>query len=242
MQEIKCPNCGKTFVVDDAGYAQIVRQVRDSEFDRELLKREKDIADAKAREAELAQMRQKEAFDRALGEREKRIEQLSAQLTGSETEKQLAVSEAVGKQAEKLAEAERRVEQLKAQLASGETEKQLAVSEAVGKQAEKLAEAERRVEQLKAQLQGGEADKKLAVSEAVREKEKELSEQAAEMAEYTKDRIIFFLCLPMYTPARSRCFMLNGVSRVSSTSNLLRAIYTTSLSSSMPFCSRNTSR
>ena len=35
MQEIKCPNCGKTFVVDDAGYAQIVRQVRDSEFDRE---------------------------------------------------------------------------------------------------------------------------------------------------------------------------------------------------------------
>ena len=183
MQEIKCPNCGKTFVVDDAGYAQIVRQVRDSEFDRELLKREKDIADAKAREAELAQMRQKEAFDRALGEREKRIEQLSAQLTGSETEKQLAVSEAVGKQAEKLAEAERRVEQLKAQLASGETEKQLAVSEAVGKQAEKLAEAERRVEQLKAQLQGGEADKKLAVSEAVREKEKELSEQAAEMAE-----------------------------------------------------------
>ena len=56
MQEIKCPNCGKTFVVDDAGYAQIVRQVRDSEFDRELLKREKDIADAKAREAELAQI------------------------------------------------------------------------------------------------------------------------------------------------------------------------------------------
>ncbi len=67
-------------------------------------------------------------------------------------------------------------------------------------------------------------------------------EQAAEMAENTRDRIIFFLCLPMYTPARSRCFMLNGVSRVSSTSNLLRAIYTTSLSSSMPFCSRNTSR
>ena len=48
--------------------------------------------------------------------REKRVEQLAAQLAGSETEKQLAVSEAVGKQAEKLAEAERRVEQLKARL------------------------------------------------------------------------------------------------------------------------------
>ena len=49
-------------------------------------------------------------------------------------------------------------------------------------------------------------------------------EQAAEMAENSRDKIIFFLWRPMYTPARSRCFMLNGVSRVSSTSNLLRAI------------------
>ena len=47
MQEIKCPNCGKTFVVDDSGYAQIARQVRDSEFDRALRQRERDIAEAK---------------------------------------------------------------------------------------------------------------------------------------------------------------------------------------------------
>ena len=100
MQEIKCPNCGKTFVVDDSGYAQIARQVRDSEFDRALRQRERDIAEAKEKELELAQMRQKEAFDRALAEAERRVEQLAAQLTSSETEKQLAVSEAVGKQAE----------------------------------------------------------------------------------------------------------------------------------------------
>ena len=96
MQEIRCPNCGKTFMVDDTGYAQIAQQVRDSEFDRALRQREKDIAEAKERELELARMRQKEAFDQALGEREKRIEQLSAQLTGSETEKRLAVTEAMG--------------------------------------------------------------------------------------------------------------------------------------------------
>ena len=70
MQEIRCPNCGKTFMVDDTGYAQIAQQVRDSEFDRALRQREKDIAEAKERELELARMRQKEAFDQALGERE----------------------------------------------------------------------------------------------------------------------------------------------------------------------------
>ena len=62
MQEIKCPNCGKTFVVDDSGYAQIAQQVRDSEFDRALRQRERDIAEAKEKEFELAQMRQKEAW------------------------------------------------------------------------------------------------------------------------------------------------------------------------------------
>ena len=84
MQEIKCPNCGKTFVVDDSGYAQIARQVRDSEFDRALRQRERDIAEAKEKELELAQMRQKEAFDRALAEAERRVEQLKAQLAGGD--------------------------------------------------------------------------------------------------------------------------------------------------------------
>ena len=186
MQEIKCPNCGKTFVVDDAGYAQIVRQVRDSEFDRELLKREKDIADAKAREAELAQMRQKEAFDRALGEREKRIEQLSAQLTGSETEKQLAVSEAVGKQAEKLAEAERRVEQLKAQLQGGEADKKLAVSEAVREKEKELSEQAAEMAELKNRLARQETESQLKAQSMQREYESRLK-QKDEMIEYYKD-------------------------------------------------------
>ena len=43
MQELKCPNCGKVFQVDDAGYAQIVQQVRDEEFRKELDRREQDL-------------------------------------------------------------------------------------------------------------------------------------------------------------------------------------------------------
>ena len=35
MQEIKCPNCGEVFQVDETGYAQIVKQVRDQEFAKE---------------------------------------------------------------------------------------------------------------------------------------------------------------------------------------------------------------
>ena len=186
MQEIKCPNCGKTFVVDDSGYAQIAQQVRDSEFDRALRQRERDIAEAKEKEFELAQMRQKEAFDRALAEAEKRVEQLAAQLTSSETEKQLAVSEAVGKQAEKLAEAERRVEQLKAQLAGSETEKQLAVSEAVRQKEKELSEQASEVAALKNRLANQETESQLKQQSLQREYESRLR-QKDEMIEYYKD-------------------------------------------------------
>ena len=186
MQEIKCPNCGKTFVVDDSGYAQIARQVRDSEFDRALRQRERDIAEAKEKELELAQMRQKEAFDRALAEAERRVEQLKAQLAGSETEKQLAVSEAVGKQAEKLAEAERRVEQLKAQLAGGETEKKLAVSEAVREKEKELSEQASEVAALKNRLANQETESQLKQQSLQREYESRLR-QKDEMIEYYKD-------------------------------------------------------
>ena len=46
MRELKCPNCGKTFTVDEAGYAAILSQVKNKEFDRELEKRLHDMAEA----------------------------------------------------------------------------------------------------------------------------------------------------------------------------------------------------
>ena len=45
MQEIKCPNCGKMFQVDETGYAQILQQVRDQEFEKELGRREQELID-----------------------------------------------------------------------------------------------------------------------------------------------------------------------------------------------------
>ena len=46
MQEIKCPNCGEVFQVDESGYAQIAQQVRDKEFEKELSRRQQEM-DAK---------------------------------------------------------------------------------------------------------------------------------------------------------------------------------------------------
>ena len=45
MQEIRCPNCGEVFQVDETGYAQIAQQVRDEEFKKELARREQELAE-----------------------------------------------------------------------------------------------------------------------------------------------------------------------------------------------------
>lgn len=132
MQKIKCPNCGEVFMVDESGYAQIVKQVRDREFDRELRQREKELEDLKEKDLELAQIKQKEAFDKALSlreaalsEKDREIALLKAQLGNSETEKRLAVSEAVQKKEKELSEKATQITELRSQLSGKETERQL---------------------------------------------------------------------------------------------------------------------
>ena len=57
MQEIKCPNCGKVFQVDAAGYAQILQQVRDREFEKELERRRQELAAQKENDITIVRMK-----------------------------------------------------------------------------------------------------------------------------------------------------------------------------------------
>lgn len=204
MQEIKCPNCGKTFLVDESGYAQIVRQVRDREFDRELQRRERAMEDTKAKDLEIVRMKQKKEFEQALSaqeaqlaEKERLIEQLKARLSGSETEKQLAVTQAVSQKEQEreaalsqknneLAEKARAIEALKAQLSNSETEKQLAVSEAVREKEKEVSEKETEIAGLKNRLSSQETESALKRQSLLREYEGKLK-QKDELIEYYKD-------------------------------------------------------
>ena len=83
MQELKCPNCGKVFQVDEAGYAQIVQQVRGEEFDRELRGREAALKDQHQKDLKMAQADREQALiqaraqnAQALAEKDRLITQL----------------------------------------------------------------------------------------------------------------------------------------------------------------------
>ena len=96
MHEIICPHCNKAFKIDEAGYANILKQVRDGDFDKqlherlELAEREKQGAIALA-EAKVANALQGDA-----ARKDAEIQALQAQLAAGEVVRKLAVAEALG--------------------------------------------------------------------------------------------------------------------------------------------------
>ncbi len=132
MQEIKCPKCGEVFVVDESGYANIVKQVRDKEFAKELQKREEELKDAQQKDLDLVRLEQKNQLDKALSakdselsEKDKKIQELEACIKNNEISRNLAVSEARQLKDKELAEKNTEIIRLKDQLSNKDTEKQL---------------------------------------------------------------------------------------------------------------------
>jgi hypothetical protein len=101
MNDIICPKCKKAFKVDEAGYAEIIKQVRDHQFEEEINNRLGDaiqLAEAKITNSfqDKTSTKEKE-FDEILGKKEKEIIEMKSKLENSETEKKLTVSEATKK-------------------------------------------------------------------------------------------------------------------------------------------------
>ena len=132
MQEIKCPKCGEVFVVDESGYANIVKQVRDKEFARELQKREEELKDVQQKDLDLVRLEQKNQLDKALSakdselsEKDKKIQELEACIKNNEISRNLAVSEAVNAKEKEIAQKNTEIIRLRDQLSNKDTEKQL---------------------------------------------------------------------------------------------------------------------
>lgn len=132
MQEIKCPNCGTVFQVDESEYAQILRQVRDEEFKKELEYRAKDLEEKKKTDVQLVRMEQEKKLGEVitskaseLAEKERIIEQLRMQIAGEKTERELAVSKAVQQKEKELSEKQTEITRLKGKISNTEAQSKL---------------------------------------------------------------------------------------------------------------------
>ena len=135
MHEIICPHCGKAFKIDEAGYADILKQVRDSDFDKQLHARLELAEQEKATAVELAKTRVTSELQVASATKDAEIVALKAKLSAGETERMLAVSQALStleKDLHKVATTkDSEIQDLKAQLAASETAQKLALTQAV---------------------------------------------------------------------------------------------------------------
>lgn len=168
--EIKCPHCGEAFTVDESGYAAILNQVRDQEFQREVDARVSLAEKSREQEVALAVTKAEEALRAQIAERDGELVNLKAQLSVQQQqasmETQIAVqrAEAAAKDAQVAVERERddlrgKVErardELEAQKTRAEAELARARAEAQAQLAEKLrakdeliADREREIERI----------------------------------------------------------------------------------------------
>ena len=167
MHDIICPHCSKAFKVDEAGYADILKQVRDREFEQQLNKR-----------LALAEQDKRNAIELAMAKKQSELQELEAQLRNRDVQQQLAVKQAVSaseKQRDLLAT---ELQQLRETSA---TATQVAESRFAKEIQTLTLQKEAELRDVKAQLEASGIQTKLAVTEALTGLEKERDQLRSEL-------------------------------------------------------------
>ena len=113
MHEIKCPNCGKVFQADEAGYAAILAQVHTEQFNAEIAGRIKTMQREMEARQQAAMAEADSRWRQETAKKEQEIGELRNSVKSFETDKQLAVMTAVQRKETEIAELRIRIEQEK---------------------------------------------------------------------------------------------------------------------------------
>ena len=164
MHEINCPHCGKAFKIDEAGYADILKQVRDGDFEQQLHERLERAEQDKRHAIELATARAASDLQKAAAAKDAEIQGLQARLDAGEVARRLAVAEALGN-------VEKQRDALANELQQARQEQQAASKLAdamLANEVQKAAAAkDAQIQELTSRLQAVELAQKLAITEAV---------------------------------------------------------------------------
>ncbi len=173
MHEIICPHCHKAFKIDEAGYAEILKQVRDSEFEQQLHERLELAEKDKQTALELEKIAAKNAIQKTVSVKDNEIQSLKAKLEAGEMTKKLAVTEALSQvEKEKLALANE-LEQIKRDKQAASESANLKLETELEKTA---LSKDKEIEALKAQLNITQMEQKVAIKDALNTVEKERDE------------------------------------------------------------------
>lgn len=124
MKQIKCPKCGEQFTIDESGYADIVKQVRDDEFNNELKEREKFFESERDNAVNAA-------VAKSESKKDKEIAELKQKLALAESENEVAIEKINSKNISELASKDQEILALRSQLELDKKQSEIAVKSAV---------------------------------------------------------------------------------------------------------------
>lgn len=173
MHEIICPHCSKAFKIDEAGYADILKQVRDSDFEHQLHQRLELAEKEKQSAIELATTKVTSELQQVATAKDSEIQSLKTKLESEAVARQLAVTQA-------LSVVEKERDALVNQLAQAKKEVASVANLAEAKLTNEIQKTtsakDSEIQSLKAKLEAIETEKKLAINQAVSQVEKERDE------------------------------------------------------------------
>ena len=151
MENIKCPHCGEMFTIDESGYAAIVSQIKDKEFDKLVEKNKKELEEKQKSLIDNAVLVSKSEADKKISELKSKIEQLeyknkvdienkNKEIESLKEEKNRAVLDAVRNEKDKLKEVETELKDLKKDSAR-------AVEDAVRTEKERVKDLENQIKE-----------------------------------------------------------------------------------------------
>lgn len=186
MKELKCPKCGSVFTVDEADYASIVNQVKNTEFDAEIARRMKELDSRHKAEQELASTKAEQDFQQKmtrkeleLGAKDAEIVRLRAQLAGIEAQKESEKSLA-------LAEKDKMIARLSSTIEQHDSKLQVAVMEERYKSQRSLQEKDSEIAKLVSEAELEKSRAQVHEAELIKRHENELRTKQ-ELVDYYKD-------------------------------------------------------
>lgn len=186
MKELICPNCHKAFTVDEAGYASIVNQVKNAEFDAEINCRLAELHERHKAEEALVAAKAEQQYQQERSRQAQKLSEKEAEIVRLQTELGYAEEKRKGEISLALAQKDQEIAALQASLNENDSRLKMAVMEEQRKAQDRLQHREAEIAQLKASV---ELDKQKAANHENTIKEQyELKLKAAqEQVEYYRD-------------------------------------------------------
>lgn len=113
MHEIKCPNCGTVFQIDEMDYQNVVKQIRDQEFEKEISEREKQYKIEKESAVELAKSKIEKEYQEKFTEQKLEIVELKNKIVLQDKESALTIQDALSKKESEISTLSNQLELLK---------------------------------------------------------------------------------------------------------------------------------